>query len=324
MTRAERVRSLLDEYIQQQRENAAALREREREAYARDPALETLRGQTVSVALDAMRDALQEPSEDKRRGIAEKMRARGLFINGEVRRRLRALGLPEDYLEEQYRCPLCRDTGYVGDAPARFCECFERRLAAKASAGVAVEGQTFDRFNPFLAPEENGQREKLMLVKNLLEEFADRYPDAQWQSIVLMGAGGLGKSFLLNCVHDRVARRGFAAQRATAFRMFEAMRARHMGQEDGEDGFCALLTAPLLLIDDLGTEPVMRNITVEYLFMLLNERIEAGLSTMVTTNLAPPQLLERYGERVVSRLFDRARGLTVRLEGRDLRLYGRC
>ena len=52
--------------------------------------------------------------------------------------------------------------------------------AAKASVGVAVEGQAFERFNPFLAPEENGQREKLVLVRNLLEDFADlpivRYP----------------------------------------------------------------------------------------------------------------------------------------------------
>ena len=324
MTRAERVRSLLDEYAQQQRENAAALRAREVDAYARDPELENLRERSVTVALDAMREALAEPSEDRRRGIAERMRAKGLLINRDVRRRLRALGLPEDHLEEQYRCELCRDTGYVGDAPARFCECFERRLAARASVGVAVEGQVFERFNPFLAPEENGQREKLVLVKTLLEDFADHYPDAACQSIVLTGAGGLGKSFLLNCVFDRVTRRGYAAQRTTAFRMFEAMRARHMGAEEGEDGFSSLLSAPLLLIDDLGTEPVMRNITVEYLFMLLNERIEAGLCTMVTTNLAPQQLLERYGERVVSRLFDRARGLSVKLEGRDLRLHGRC
>ena len=36
--------------------------------------------------------------------------------------------------------------------------------------------------------------------------------------------------------------------------------------------FTSLIDAPLLLIDDLGTEPMMRNITVEYLFTLLNER----------------------------------------------------
>ena len=91
---------------------------------------------------------------------------------------------------------------------------------------------------------------------------------------------------------------------------------------DGEDGFAALLETPLLLVDDLGTEPLMRNITVEYLFLLINERMEAGLSTMVTTNLNPAQILERYGERVCSRLFDRASALAIRLEGKDLRLHG--
>ena len=134
--------------------------------------------------------------------------------------------------------------------------------------------------------------------------------------------GGLGKSFLLNCVYERVSSRGLPALRTTAYRMFDAMRKRHMGDDGGADAFAALLEVPLLLVDDLGTEPLMRNITVEYLFLLLNERMEAGLSTMVTTNLTPAQIQERYGERVCSRLFDRLSALTIKLEGKDLRLHG--
>ena len=221
-------------------------------------------------------------------------------------------------MEEHYRCPVCRDTGYVGDAPARFCACFERRLAMGEQGGQAA--QTFEAFNAAFVPEENGQRARLLEAKGLLEEFADRYPQACWRNIVLSGAGGLGKSFLLNCVYERVSSRGLPATRSTAYRVFDAMRKRHMG--DGEDGFAALLETPLLLVDDLGTEPLMRNITVEYLFLLINERMEAGLSTMVTTNLNPAQILERYGERVCSRLFDRASALAIRLEGKDLRLHG--
>ena len=91
---------------------------------------------------------------------------------------------------------------------------------------------------------------------------------------------------------------------------------------EGANGFAALLETPFLLVDDLGTEPMMRNITVEYLFLLINERMEAGLSTMATTNLTPAQIQERYGERVCSRLFDRASALTIKLEGKDLRLHG--
>ena len=40
MTRAERVRALLDEYARQRYQNEREQREREREAFARDPELE--------------------------------------------------------------------------------------------------------------------------------------------------------------------------------------------------------------------------------------------------------------------------------------------
>lgn len=321
MTRAERVRALLDEYARQRYENEREQRQREREAFSRDPELEKLRARSIELAAGSLRAAMGEPDADKRRAIAEEMRRKGTLINAETRRRLRALGLSEDYLEEHYRCPVCRDTGYVGDAPARFCACFERRLAMEEQAGAQAM-QTFETFNAAFVPEENGQRARLLEAKGLLEDFADRYPRARWHNTVLSGAGGLGKSFLLNCVYERVSSRGLPALRTTAYRMFDAMRKRHMGDDGGADAFAALLEVPLLLVDDLGTEPLMRNITVEYLFLLLNERMEAGLSTMVTTNLTPAQIQERYGERVCSRLFDRLSALTIKLEGKDLRLHG--
>ena len=320
MTRAERVRALLDEYARQRYQNEREQREREREAFARDPELEALRARSVSLAAQSLRAAMNEPDADKRRAIAEEMRQKGALLNAETRRRLRALGLPEDYLEEHYRCPVCRDTGYVGDAPARFCACFERRLAMGEQGGQGA--QTFETFNAAFAPEEGGQRSRLVEVKNELENFADRYPDTRWHNIMLMGAGGLGKSFLLNCVYERVSSRGFPVMRTTAYRMFDAMRRRHVGEVEDAEGFTALLETPFLLVDDLGTEPIMRNITVEYLFLLVNERKESGKFTMFTTNLNGERTQERYGERVFSHLFDRSDTLTMRLEGKDLRQYG--
>ena len=42
----------------------------------------------------------------------------------------------------------------------------------------------------------------------------------------------------------------------------------------------------------------MNNITVEYLFLLINERMDGGLSTLVTTQSHTAAARERYGERV--------------------------
>ena len=75
----------------------------------------------------------------------------------------------------------------------------------------------------------------------------------------------------------------------------------------------------LLLIDDLGTEPIMRNITIEYLFTLLNERMTRGQHTFLATNLNRTQIIEQYEERVASRLFDKTASVCIRLEGKDLR-----
>ena len=167
MTRAERIRALLDEYARQRYQNEREQRAREREAFARDPELETLRARSLALATQSLRAAMDEPDKEKRRAIAGQMRQKGALINAETRRRLRALGLAEDYLEEHYRCPECRDTGYVGDAPARFCACFERRLAAMETEGAPQE-QTFETFNAAFVPEDGGQRERLIKARDAL------------------------------------------------------------------------------------------------------------------------------------------------------------
>ena len=76
---------------------------------------------------------------------------------------------------------------------------------------------------------------------------------------------------------------------------------------------------PLLLIDDLGSEPMVKNITREYLFTLINERIAAGKGTVIATNLSPDDLEEVYGERVRSRLTDQHRSIVLKFSGKDLR-----
>ena len=184
---------------------------------------------------------------------------------------------------------------------------------------AGVDEQSFERFDANVAPEADGQRDRLVKARNLCQRYADAFPDTEYRNLLLTGEGGLGKTFLLNCIFGRVTGRGFSAVRVTAFRMFEAMRRQHVVGDENYDGFSALIEVPLLLIDDLGTEPMMRNITLEYLFTLLNERIAAKRHTVIATNLTPPQLKERYGERVASRLLDRSICAPVQFKGKDLR-----
>ena len=322
MTRSEHIRALLQEYAEQRARNEQAQQARLEDACAREPEIARLRAQSAELALGAMRSILNQQTAAQREATAREMKEQGRAINARIRQLLVRAGLPENELELRYRCEKCRDTGYVGDAPARFCECFEQRLRLRQHEDGSMAGldeQNFERFDPTVAPEEEGQRDQLVKAKNFCEQYADSYPDTRFRNLLLVGAGGLGKTFLLNSIFERVTSRGFSAVRITAFRMFEAMREQHVGNDPKFDGFSSLVEAPLLLIDDLGAEPMMRNITIEYLFTLLNERIASRRHTVVATNLLPTQLKERYGERVASRLLDRKLCAALLLKGKDLR-----
>lgn len=322
MTRSDCIRELLLDYQALRARNEQKLDRRIEEAGRIDPEIARLREENASLALSTLKRIMALEDESARRTAAEQMKQRGIFNNHEIRKRLVKAGLPENYLELQYRCPVCKDTGYVGEAPSRFCECFERNLRMKQFEDGSMAGvreQNFDTFDANAIPEENGQRALLLNVRDRCEQYADKFPNLRILNLVLSGASGLGKTFLLNCIYERVVSRGQSALRVSAYRMFEAMRRQHFSNSADEQDFQQLIDAPLLLIDDLGSEPMMRNITVEYLFTLLNERLAAKRHTVVATNMTRDQVMAHYGERVASRLLGSSHTVTYELEGKDLR-----
>ena len=65
---------------------------------------------------------------------------------------------------------------------------------------------------------------------------------------------------------------------------------------------------------------MLKNVTLEYLQLVLDERTRDGRTTVITTNLSEKQLKDRYGERIFSRLSDTRHALLRRIPGKDLRL----
>ena len=81
------------------------------------------------------------------------------------------------------------------------------------------------------------------------------------------------------------------------------------------------LDCDLLAIDDLGTEAIYKNVTLEYLYMVINERQIAGKHTLITSNLSVNRLAERYGERIASRILDKKTCYAAEFSGKDIRAY---
>ena len=80
------------------------------------------------------------------------------------------------------------------------------------------------------------------------------------------------------------------------------------------------LDCDVLLLDDLGAERIEKNTTVPRLYQILNERELRGKSTIISTNLTPDEIMDVYGERIFSRLFNTHSAIALGFSGSDLRL----
>lgn len=235
-------------------------------------------------------------------------------LNAEKARVITARGFNAADFTAAPRCAVCGDRGLVGD---RFCDCVRRR-AAKETVDYAAPPFTFDDCD--FALFEGDALATAQLAFGKMRIFCEKFPATKNINVLLLGTVGTGKTFLAACMANELERRGFGCLFLSAFRFGDVCLKYHTSFDAARaDGLNAVIDADLLVIDDLGTESVLKNVTLEYLYTVISERMNKGRHTVITTNLSPAQLEARYGERIASRLFAERVCLTVGLTGKDLR-----
>lgn len=254
-------------------------------------------------------------------GIEEETERR----NSQIAALLQQNGFPEDYLSPLYSCPDCQDRGYAGDSSRRLCHCVVARYQTLLQGDAwSDEQQTFENYDENRIPAtpmpgmEVSQRAYTRLLREQCERFADSLPDTQVHNLLLYGNSGLGKTYLLRAIGVRASQRGIPVLSLTANNLLNQIRRHYFSREEEEAA--PYLEVPLLLIDDLGTEPLWENITVEQLFALIDHRLNRRLHTVISTNLNLTELKDRYTERIMSRLLDLQYSRKLAFLGRDLRL----
>ncbi|MCL2846074.1 MAG: ATP-binding protein [Firmicutes bacterium] len=150
-----------------------------------------------------------------------------------------------------------------------------------------------------------------------LEKYVAKFPNPVKRNLVIGGNTGTGKTVAVNWLGGQLVGRGFSVVYVTAFGMVERIK-RYVFERD-QEAFGDMVEAELLIIDDLGTEPVIRNVTEENFYNLVNERLVARRATIITTNLDRDMVIERYGDRIASRVFYKEITAELKLTGKDLR-----
>ncbi|MEA4871156.1 MAG: ATP-binding protein [Christensenella sp.] len=291
-------------YARIRAEEREAREQRLSDAYARAPRLKALDEERAQLFFELGKRAIT--AEQSKQRLAE--------IFAEEQQVLASLGLPKDALELHVRCALCNDTGYLGQSN-KPCSCrLLHREAMRGSDGVNAR-ETFGRFltDIFPTPE---QKKRTINAKLLCEQFSASLPNPEKPNILLFGMPGLGKSFLGNAIAFDALSRGIDAERVTAYAFIQAVLQDIREQTQRAARY---QTVPLLVLDDLGSEPVIPNVSFEWLFAVINERTLAGLATVCSTNYTLAQLQQRYDDRFMSRLCDKNTTLVLHLTGENLR-----
>lgn len=301
-----------------QRAREQALEEcrlRQEAVYARFPRLREITEARKALTYQLGRSLLaQEDPQSTRKAYAANMQA----LLREERVLLKENNIPPAFLEPVWRCDACQDTGYVTgeDGVKRMCACLtQRMLAEQFTQGQVSRRERFETFQEDIFPTPR-QRKATCKARDICKDYAERFPGNNPPGLLILGQAGLGKSFLLNCVAVRVLERGFSVLSLPAYDYMQAVLAALRDRQPMPD-----FHAPdLLILDDLGAEPMLNNITRENLTNLLDARQRQGLATAFSSNFTREQIINEYGERFAFRLLSPRNTLTLELIGENLRL----
>ncbi len=263
------------------------------------------------------------------RVLVEQMKNRSLALQERRTQLLLEAGVSEDFLEPQYHCPLCKDSGYVNN---RRCQCMEqllRRLASQELGGTDLERFRFESFSlayygQELTADGDSHQQRMAGILNYCKNYARSFDPKQSPSLLFTGGTGLGKTHLSLAIAREVIEGGHGVIYASVQNLMARLEEERFsnsysyGMEEPEQRYLNMvLDCDLLILDDLGTE-FLNQFVSSSIYNLINTRLLQNRPTIISTNLLVADMGKRYSERLVSRLFGNY--LRLNFVGKDVRL----
>lgn len=248
---------------------------------------------------------------------------------------LNNLKIDYSFFEPNYECKKCNDTGYLVVDNNIMCSCLRQKLIDlqyNKSNISNLEKENFDVFNDTILSctvdekkynSKISPRENINNIKKIALNFIQNFDNPEEKNLLFTGNTGLGKTFISNCIANEILKSGKTVLYQTAPIMLDAIIDYRFGKTDNFI-YNNILSADLLIIDDLGTEN-LNNLKFTELFNVINTRIlnqnNHITKTIISTNLSLNNLYNTYDERIFSRLAGYYN--ICRFFGEDIRLLNR-
>ena len=311
-----------DAFEQRRKRNEEVYERRLRDAYDRAPGIRTIDAELRATMSELVGISLGNGDEEQ----LEDVRLRNLELQEERLAEIRRAGFPADFLDEDYMCEKCRDTGYIRTV---ICDClmelYKIEQTESLSSLLKLGDETFDSFDlscyDDMPSQETGisPRKGMEMIYEICIEYSRKFGKRS-MNLFFNGAPGLGKTFLSACIARVVAENGHSVVYDTATSIFsrfeDAKFKRSDDLDEARSEIKRYLECDLLILDDLGTE-MTTAFTVSALYELVNTRLVTNRKTIVSSNLTLIELRNRYSEQIMSRLEGEYQVLTFR--GEDIR-----
>ncbi len=276
----------------------------------------------INTMLSFMNQSNKKSIEDIEKTVGEMVAKRTV----EEEALLKKYGYPTNYLERDYFCEICKDSG-------ELCECInnERKklfLQELQNSSALTLNSCFETINLDYYKE---YKPHMQNVYDYCKHYADNF-DLNARNLIMRGKPGLGKSHLSLSIAKKVIEKGNSVMFRSAPEMFAMLSREHFSDGTKEFGFFKknieikilnssddlndiLNAVDLLIIDDFGVE-VENKYYISALHMIVENRLNLRKPTIINTNLTEVQMTKRYGERITSRFYEY---YTLNFFGEDIR-----
>lgn len=250
---------------------------------------------------------------------AEQISAELKDITSKQTKVLKALGLTFNDLKEKYNCNKCNDTGMIG---TDRCECLKRVISSLLLKECGINKSDLPKFSDVdYSLYSDDYVKNIGLIFSNMEHYVNNLSSQNKHIVTISGPAGVGKTFLTECVVERAIEHGYYTLYSTANGLNRMFIDYHSAKiQDKSSIMEPYLKCDLLIIDDLGTESLYNNVTIEYLYLVISERLKDGLYTLINTNLSPNQIIDIYGERIFSRIANINNCMLLDMTANDIRL----
>lgn len=248
----------------------------------------------------------------------EELRSTLRILSEKKRALLLSAGYPENYLEPEYDCPLCRDTGYIDN---RKCHCLKQKtvslLYEQSNIKETLSRENFSclSYSYYQGEDLDRFRQSVTACQNFIQSFP------AGRNLFFYGSVGAGKTFLSNCVAKELIEKGNLVLYFSASGLIDMLSGNSFSEKSRENLYSIgqdLYNCDLLVVDDLGTEYTNAYV-VSQLFSCINERLLRKKSTLISTNLSLEDLRNKYSERIFSRITSNYD--MYKITGPDIRMY---